>query len=128
MDAVPGLPCETRAAALRTASRAHRSARRASMPGWPTKPLLVALALVVVLGLIQGTRTALRAPHAPAAPEVASPPPAREADWRRGHFYRPAGSTASRPRLVLRPLVWRPAPGVPALVASACTGRAHWSC
>ena len=99
------------------------------MTGWQTKALLVAL--VLVLGLLQGTRTALgRAPLAspPATPDVAAPP-AREADWRRGHFYRPAGSTASRPRLVLRPVVWRPAPAAPvARVARACAGRADRSC
>ena len=97
----------------------------ASAPGprwWmriPGRTLLVAC--VLVLGLLQGARAALGpAPlaSAPAAPDLASPP-ARENDWRRGHFFRPAGSTASRPRAVLRPLPWRPAPPA-AAVARAC--------
>jgi len=99
--------------------------------GRRSRPLLAALALVAVLGGLQGVRTALRAPPppppAPVAPDVASPPPAREADWRRGHFYRPAGSTAARPALVLRPLEWRPRAALPR-VARACTARADRSC
>jgi len=126
MDAAPGLPSEIREAALPAALPAHRSAGRKAM-GRRSKPLLAALALVAVLGGLQGARTALRAPRPPAAPDVAAPPPAREADWRRGHFYRPAGSTASRPALVLRPLEWRPRAALPR-VARACTARADRSC
>jgi hypothetical protein len=116
----------TLAAALRAATGLHRSAWRRRMTGWQTRALLVAL--VLVLGLLHGTRTALgRAPlvSPPATPDVAAPP-TREPDWRRGHFFRPAGSTASRPRLVLRPVVWRPAPAP--RIARACAARANGSC
>ncbi len=92
---------------------------------WPLRVLLVTS--VVVLGLLQGSRTALGSappPSAPQATESASPP-AREADWRRGHFYRPAGSDAVRPRPLLRPVVWLPEP---ARVATRCAGRADGSC
>jgi hypothetical protein len=96
--------------------------------GWGARTLLVGF--VVVLGLLQGSRTALGSapllPRTPAAVDVASPP-AREADWRRGHFYRPAGSAAKRPRPVLRPVVWLPGPA-PARVARSCAGRADGSC
>jgi hypothetical protein len=135
MDAAPDLgrgtlvARNTLEAALRAALGPHRSAWRTRTTGWPTRALLVAL--VLVLGLLHGTRTALgRVPPAspPATPDVAAPP-AREPDWRRGHFFRPAGSTASRPRLVLRPLVWRPAPPTPApRIARACTGSTGGSC
>ena len=127
MDAAPGLPSEIREA-FPAARPAHRSAGRKAM-GRRSKPLLAALALVAVLGGLQGARTALRAPRPlpPVAPDVASPPPAREADWRRGHFYRPAGSTASRPALVLRPLEWRPRAALPR-VARTCTALADRSC
>jgi hypothetical protein len=76
------------------------------------------VALVMVLGLLHGSRTALgigTAPDAIALPDVAAPP-AYESDWRRGHFYRPVGSTATRPEVTLRPRVWRPEPRV----AQAC--------
>jgi hypothetical protein len=87
--------------------------------GLPGRSLLVAL--VMVLGLLHGSRTALGSgtpPSAVALPEVSSPP-ARETDWRRGHFYRPAGSTAERPEVSLRPRVWRPEPRV----ALACLAQ-----
>jgi hypothetical protein len=141
MDAAPNLGRETLVgrgtllarkpleAALRTALGLHRSAWRTRMAGWQTRALLVAL--VLVLGLLHGTRTALgRVPPAspPATPDVAAPPTS-EPDARRGHFFRPAGSTASRPRLVLRPVVWRPAPPAPApRIARACSGLADASC
>ena len=128
MDAAPGLAQETLEAALRVLSRAQRSAWRTRMTGWQVRTLL--LVLVVVLGLLQGTRTAIgRVPLAspPAAPDVAAPP-AREPDWRRGDFFRPAASTASRPRLRLRPVVWRPAAAASARVARTCTSRPNGSC
>ena len=99
------------------------------MAGRGIQALLVSL--VLVLGLLQGTRAALGrvspASRAP-TPDV-SAPPAREPDWRRGHFFRPAGSTASRPRLGLRAGVWRPAPApVPRRIARACVHRTDRSC
>lgn len=84
--------------------------------GLAGRTLLVAL--VMVLGLLHGSRTALgigAPPSAIALPDVAAPP-AYETDWRRGHFYRPVGSTATRPEVTLRPRVWRPEPRV----ARAC--------
>ena len=129
MDAAPDPARGSCEAALRAVARLHRNAWRTRMTGWPTRTLLVAL--VLVLGLLQGTRTALgRVPPAspPALPDVAAPP-THEPDWRRGHFFRPASSTASRPRLVLRPVVWRPAPPAPARrVARACSARVNGSC
>jgi hypothetical protein len=94
---------------------------------WPLRVLLVTS--VVVLGLLQGSRTALGSAPLPSAPQAAesASPPAREADWRRGHFYRPAGSAAVRPRPLLRPVVWLPEPA-PARVATRCAGRADGSC
>ena len=101
-----------------------------ALPGWPSerKRLAAALVLVLTLGALQGARAALgpapleRPPRT--EPTPASPPATREADWRRGSFYRPAGSTAARPPLVLRPLAWRPAPRL----ARACSGDAGPSC
>jgi hypothetical protein len=83
---------------------------------WPLRVLLVTS--VVVLGLLQGSRTALGSAPLPSAPQAAesASPPAREPDWRRGHFYRPAGSHAVRPRPLLRPVVWLPEPA-PARIA-----------
>jgi hypothetical protein len=94
---------------------------------WPLRVLLVTS--VVVLGLLQGSRTALGSAPLPSALQAAesASPPAREADWRRGHFYRPAGSDAVRPRPLLRPVVWLPEPA-PARVATRCAGRAGGSC
>lgn len=103
------------------------AARHPSRMSFGARALL--WSFVVVLGLLQGSRTALGSaplPRAPAAADVASPP-AREADWRRGHFYRPAGSDAERPRPVLRPVVWLHQPP-PARVARRCAGRADGSC
>ena len=87
------------------------------MASWKGKTALVAL--VMVLGLLQGTRTALGpAPLAPpAAPDFAAPP-ARELYPVRGHFFRPAGSDAVRPALRLRPVAWQPERSVP--VAQLC--------
>jgi hypothetical protein len=103
------------------------AARHPSRMSFGARALLVSF--VVVLGLLQGSRTALGSaplPPAPATADVASLP-AREADWRRGHFYRPTGSAAERPRPVLRPVVWRPGPA-PARIAKRCAGRPDGSC
>jgi hypothetical protein len=99
--------------------------------GLAGRSLLVAT--VIVLGLGHGARTALgdEPPPRPAElPDVAAPPahpsapPARESDWRRGHFYRPPGSTANRPEAELRPRVWLPKPLPLPRLARAGTGRA----
>ena len=127
MELAPDLASETLTAACPGAPPAPAAASFARSTSWGARALLVAF--VVVLGLLQGSRTALGGaplPSAPAAADVASPP-AREADWRRGHFYRPAGSDAERPRQVLRPVVWLPGPA-PSRVARSCAGRADGSC
>jgi len=89
--------------------------------GLAGRTLLVVL--VMALGLLHGTRTALGSgiPASAIAPPDVAAPPARETDWRRGHFYRPAGSTATRPEATLRPRVWRPEPRV----ARACLAEAQ---
>ncbi len=79
------------------------------------------VALVMALGLLHGSRTALGSatpPSAIALPDVAAPP-APAPDWHRGRFYRPPGSTATRPDPSLRPREWRPAPRI----ARACHGE-----
>jgi hypothetical protein len=101
----------------------HRSSLRTRVVGLAGRALLVLV--VLVLGLVHGSRTALGGAPAPspaALPDVAAPP-AREPDWRRGHFYRPPGSTARRPGVALRPLSWRPAQASDERVARACSGR-----
>ncbi len=113
MDAAPGpAPLESETP-LRSLALLHRSARRTPVFRWQAKFAL--FGLVFVLGLLQGTRTALGlAPHAsPAARTDVSAPPARELDPIRGHFFRPPGSDAVRPPLSLRPAVWSPERPVP---------------
>jgi hypothetical protein len=123
MDAAPLLERTNFEAALPASESPHRSAWRTRMIGWQTRALLVAL--VMLLGLLHGTRTALgevELATPPATPDVAAPPQ-HEPDWRRGHFYRPADSTAVRPPLVLRPNAWRPAPESPVpRIARSCAG------
>jgi hypothetical protein len=121
MHAAPQLERPAPLAPLPTPERGPRSAWWARATGWQARALLVAA--VALLGLLHGTRTALvEAERAspPAPPDVAAPPQ-REPDWRRGHFYRPAGSTAARPPLVLRPSAWQPATEAPLpRIARAC--------
>ena len=123
MDALPGWPSER----IDDASPPRAWWRARGRPR--AQGLGAALVLVLALGALQGARAALgpallERPRRADPPTSASPPPSREADWRRGSFYRPAGSTASRPRLLLRPLAWRPAPRV----ARTCSGGADRSC
>ncbi|MEN8159288.1 MAG: hypothetical protein ABFS41_04355 [Myxococcota bacterium] len=106
-----------------------RTRRRAGLVG-----RVLLMAFVVSLGLGHGARTALGggAPVRSAVlPDVAAPPaalpylsPARESDWRRGHFYRPAGSTATRPDAELRPRVWLPKRRIEPRLARAYAPRA----
>jgi hypothetical protein len=73
------------------------------------------VALVFVLGLLQGTRAALGdmpLAEVPAAAGAETGTPAAgvsEPDALRGHFFRPAGSDAVRPALRLRQSRWNPA-------------------
>jgi hypothetical protein len=126
MDAAPGPALLESETPLRSPAPLHRSARRTPVFRWHAKVALVGL--VFVLGLLQGTRTALGlAPLAsPPAPADVSAPPARELDPIRGHFFRPPGSDAVRPPLSLRPVVWWPERPVP--IAQACPTRPDESC
>jgi hypothetical protein len=80
--------------------------------GWSRGALV---ALVFVLGLLQGTRAALGdipLADVPAAAGAANETPAAgvsEPDALRGHFFRPSGSDAVRPMLRLRQSRWNPA-------------------
>lgn len=70
------------------------------------------VALVFVLGLVQGSRAALGDLPLGELPPVAAPPPAAavtEADALRGSFFRPADSSAVRPTPSLRQSRWNPA-------------------
>jgi hypothetical protein len=88
----------------------HPIRGRRLVTGWKSTCALIAL--VVALGLVQGSRAALGSAP-PAAPSDPAPPPApaagaRELDPLRGGFFRPAGSDAVRPPQRLRPLAWWP--------------------
>jgi hypothetical protein len=126
MDAAAGPALLESEAPLRSLPPRHRSAGRTPMFRWQAKVAL--FGLVFVLGLLQGTRTALGlAPLAsPAARADVSAPPARELDPIRGHFFRPPGSDAVRPPLSLRPAVWWPERPLP--VAQACPAGPNGSC
>jgi hypothetical protein len=80
------------------------------MVGWWSRGALVAL--VFLLGLLQGSRAALGDMPLRAAAESAAEAPAAsavvESDALRGHFFRPAGSNAVRPAPRMRPSVWTP--------------------
>lgn len=94
--------------------------RRAA--GTTGRTLLVLL--VIGLGLLHGTRTALgsaRPLEADPLPDVAAPPPVLETDWHGVTFYRPLGSTARPPEADLVPRVWIPRPRVGPRMARACT-------
>lgn len=69
------------------------------------------VALVFVLGLVQGSRAALGDMPLGELPPVESAPPASvtEADALRGSFFRPAGSSAVRPTPSLHQSRWKPA-------------------
>jgi hypothetical protein len=77
------------------------------MASWQVRVALVTV--VLVLGLFQGTRTALgRVPPESVAYVAPIAVPVREHDPIRGHFFRPPGSDAVRPPLSLRPVAWWP--------------------
>jgi hypothetical protein len=87
------------------------------------------VALVFVLGLLQGTRAALGdipLAEAPAAAEAPAEPPAgvTEPDALRGHFFRPAGSDAVRPSLRLQQGRWSPGEPEEERLALACEDAA----
>jgi hypothetical protein len=92
----------------------QRIERRDFLAGWWGRGALVAL--VMVLGLVQGSRAALGdislddAPKATvdAAPPVPPAPEEADASPLRGRFYRPEGSDAVRPALRLRQSAWQP--------------------
>jgi hypothetical protein len=98
---------------LPVATRSHRSPRREFLVGWWSRAALVAL--VFLLGLLQGSRAALGDLPLRAAAEIRADAPAQAAtpgvvenDALRGRFFRPAGSNAVRPALRMRPSVWTP--------------------
>jgi hypothetical protein len=100
---------------LTTTPTPQQSARREILVRWWSRSALVAI--VFVLGLLQGTRAALGdmplgAGTEPAAEAKAETPAAgeREPAERRGRFFRPEGSNAVRPALRLRQSSWRPEP------------------
>ena len=115
MDVTPGTDSVALTVMLPTTPPLHRSVRRELMVRWWGRSALVAI--VFVLGLLQGTRAALgdiqlgTGPE-PAAEAKAETPAAgeREPAELRGRFFRPEGSTAVRPALRLRQSSWRPAP------------------
>src|SRR5262245_17274639 len=126
MDVTPG----TDSLALTTMPTAtptpRRSARSELMVRWWSRSALVAI--VFVLGLLQGTRAALGdirldpASPEPAAELKAETPPAEveEPAALRGRFFRPDGSSAVRPALRLAPSAWSPEPAE--RIALACPG------
>ena len=113
MDVTPGPDSLALTPMLPAARAPHRSVRRDILQsGWSRGALV---ALVFVLGLLQGTRAALGdmpLRELPAAAEAQAETPgagAIEPDALRGHFFRPAGSDAVRPRLRLHQSHWSPA-------------------
>jgi hypothetical protein len=115
MDVTPGTDSLALTVMMPTTPPPHRSVRREFMIRWWSRSALVAI--VFVLGLLQGTRAALGdiqlgTGSEPAAEAKAETPAAgvREQDTLRGRFFRPEGSSAVRPTLRLRQSSWRPAP------------------
>jgi len=113
MDVTPGTDSQALTVMLPCEPPSHRSLRRDIMQsGWSRGALV---ALVFVLGLLQGTRAALgdmplaELPAATAAPAETPAAGVSEPDALRGHFFRPAGSDAVRPTLRLRQSRWIPA-------------------
>ena len=111
-DVTPGPDSMALTYMLPVAQPPHRSVRRDIMQsGWSRGALV---ALVFVLGLLQGTRAALGdmpLAEPPAAGATIGAPAAgvNEPDALRGHFFRPAGSDAVRPTPRLRQSRWSPA-------------------
>ena len=111
MDVTPGPDSLALTLMMPAAEPPHRSVRRDVMQSRWSRGALVAL--VFVLGLLQGTRAALGdmpLSELPAAAEAQAETPAgvSERDALRGHFFRPAGSDAVRPLLQLRQSRWNP--------------------
>jgi hypothetical protein len=110
MDVTPG----TASGALTHMSPSAQPPQRSSwmeivQSGWSRGALV---ALVFVLGLVQGSRAALGdVPLAelPAAEAEAPAAGVTEPDALRGSFFRPAGSSAVRPTPSLRQSRWNPA-------------------
>jgi len=123
LDVTPGTDSVALTVMLPTTSPPHRSARRELMVRWWSRSALVAI--VIVLGLLQGSRAALGdmplgaglEPSAEAKAETPAPADPEQGELR-GRFFRPAGSSAVRPALHLRPSRWIPAPGE--RIALAC--------
>jgi hypothetical protein len=115
MDVTPGTDSVALTVMLPTTPPPHRSVRREILVRWWSRSALVAI--VFVLGLLQGTRAALGDIELEAGPEAAAEanetPAAgeREPAELRGRFFRPEGSNAVRPALRLRQSSWRPESG-----------------
>ena len=113
MDPTPGTHSPALTCMVTTALPLHRSERRTLVSSWWLRSALVAV--VLVLGLLQGTRAALGdVPLGDAAESVAAPAdsPAvipSERGGLRGRFFRPAGSDAVAPQLRVRRDRWAPA-------------------
>lgn len=114
MDVTPGSDSLALTPMLPATPPSHRSVWRELMAAWWSRSALVAL--VIVLGLVQGSRAALgdialdSGAEAAAESQAETPGPAElEPAALRGRFYRPAGSDAVRPALRLRQGSWHPA-------------------
>jgi hypothetical protein len=110
MDVTPGPDSLALTPMLVAAELPHRSVRMDIVQSRWSRAALVAL--VFVLGLLQGTRAALGdmpLRELPVAAEAQAPVPGvSEPDALRGHFFRPAGSDAVRPVLRLHQSRWNP--------------------
>ena len=114
MDVTPGTDSVALTVMLPTTPTPQRSVRREILVRWWSRSALVAI--VFVLGLLQGTRAALGDIQLGAGPDTAAEAKAetpaageREPADLRGRFFRPAGSNAVRPALRLRQGSWSPA-------------------
>jgi len=114
MDVTPGTDSVALTVMLQSTLPAHPIARSEWMTSWWSRSALIAL--VIVLGLLQGSRAALgnlplgdetEAAAEATAETPAAPAPERD-DALRGRFFRPAGSSAVRPGLRLEQSSWRP--------------------
>lgn len=112
MDVTPGPDSLALTHMPPDAQAPQRSVRRDILrSGWSRGALV---ALVFVLGLLQGTRAALgdmplsELPAAAEAQAETPVPAVSEPDALRGHFFRPAGSDAVRPMLRLHQSRWNP--------------------